>query len=40
MVLDATARNVGWTYLMATTGFVLFILFLAVSRFGGLRLGQ
>lgn len=39
-VLDATARNVGWMYLMATTGFVLFVLFLALSKFGGLRLGQ
>ena len=25
-VLAATAQNVGWMYLMATTGFVLFIL--------------
>ncbi|EKF73224.1 MULTISPECIES: BCCT family transporter [Gammaproteobacteria] len=39
-VLDATAKNVGWMYLMATTGFVLFIFFLAFSRFGNLRLGQ
>jgi glycine betaine transporter len=39
-VLDATARNVGWMYLMATSGFVLFVLFLAFSRFGNLRLGQ
>lgn len=39
-VLDATARNVGWMYLMATTGFVLFVLFLAFSKFGNLRLGQ
>ncbi|WP_347332229.1 BCCT family transporter [Marinimicrobium locisalis] len=39
-ILDATAKNVGWMYLMATTGFVLFIFFLAFSRFGNLRLGQ
>jgi glycine betaine transporter len=39
-VLAATAKNVGWMYLMATTGFVLFIFFLAFSRFGNLRLGQ
>ena len=38
-VLDATARNVGWMYLMATTGFVLFVLFLAFSKFGSIRLG-
>ena len=39
-VLDATAKNVGWMYLMATTGFVLFVLFLAFSKFGSLRLGH
>lgn len=39
-VLDATAKNFGWMYLMATSGFVLFVFFLAFSKFGGLRLGQ
>jgi len=39
-ILDATASNVGWMYLMATSGFVLFVFFLAFSRFGSLRLGQ
>lgn len=39
-VLDATAKNVGWMYLMATSDFVLFVLFLAFSKFGSLRLGQ
>ncbi len=38
-LLDVTARNVGWMYLMATTGFVLFVFFLAFSRFGCIRLG-
>jgi len=38
-VLDVTATNVGWMYLVATSGFVLFVLFLAVSKFGNVRLG-
>ncbi|QIB66925.1 BCCT family transporter [Kineobactrum salinum] len=38
-VLELTARNVGWMYLLATSGFVLFIVFLALSKFGGIRLG-
>lgn len=38
-VLDATATNFGWMYLFATTGFVLFAGFLALSKFGGIRLG-
>jgi glycine betaine transporter len=38
-ILDLTARNLGWTYLLATTGFVLFVLFLAFSKYGSIRLG-
>ncbi len=39
IVLDATANKFGWIYLLVTTGFVLFTLFLAVSRFGSICLG-
>lgn len=39
IVLDATANKFGWIYLLVTTGFVLFTLFLAVSRFGNICLG-
>ncbi|MGB7757762.1 MAG: BCCT family transporter [Salinisphaera sp.] len=38
-VLNITANKLGWMYLVATSGFVLFILFLGVSRFGSVRLG-
>lgn len=38
-ILDATANNFGWLYLMTTSGFVLFALGLAFSRFGSIRLG-
>mgnify|MGYP003632219661 CR=1 FL=1 len=38
-VLDATAHNFGWLYLLATSGFVIFTLSLAFSRFGLIRLG-
>ncbi len=38
-VLDLTATNVGWMYLLVTSGFVLFIFFLGASRFGSIRLG-
>lgn len=38
-VLDATANNFGWLYLLATSGFVIFTLGLAFSRFGSIRLG-
>ncbi|MBA1147198.1 BCCT family transporter [Ectothiorhodospiraceae bacterium WFHF3C12] len=37
--LDATATNYGWMYLFATSGFVLFVVFLAFSKFGNVRLG-
>ncbi len=38
-VLHATATNVGWMYLLVTTGFVGFVLFLGLSKFGSIRLG-
>ena len=38
-ILHATATNVGWMYLLVTTGFVGFVLFLGISRFGEIRLG-
>ncbi|MFT7185973.1 MAG: glycine betaine transporter [Pseudohongiellaceae bacterium] len=38
-ILDATANNFGWLYLLATSGFVIFTLGLAFSRFGSIRLG-
>ncbi|WP_101067234.1 BCCT family transporter [Roseovarius salinarum] len=38
-VLHATATNVGWMYLLVTTGFVGFVLFLGLSKTGRIRLG-
>ena len=38
-LLHATATNVGWLYLLVTTGFVVFVLVLALSRMGSIRLG-
>jgi len=38
-VLDFTANKMGWMYLLATTGFVVFMLFLGLSKFGSVRLG-
>lgn len=38
-ILHATAANVGWMYLLVTTGFVVFVLYLGVSRAGNIRLG-
>ncbi|WP_349360940.1 BCCT family transporter [Stappia sp.] len=38
-LLHATATNLGWLYLLVTTGFVVFVLGLALSRMGGIRLG-
>ena len=38
-ILDLTARNLGWMYLLATPGFVVFVLFLAFSQSGNIRLG-
>lgn len=37
--LDATTNNFGWLYLLTSSGFVLFTLGLAFSRFGSFRLG-
>lgn len=39
IILHATATNVGWMYLLGTSGFVLFILVVAVSKYGDMRLG-
>ena len=33
-------ESFGWVYLIATTGFIVFLFFLAFSRFGGIRLGR
>jgi glycine betaine transporter len=38
-ILDITAANVGWMYLVVTSGFVVFTLSLAFSRYGTIRLG-
>ncbi|WP_412504462.1 BCCT family transporter [Roseovarius sp. SYSU LYC5161] len=38
-LLHATATNVGWMYLLVTTGFVGFVLFLGLSKTGQIRLG-
>lgn len=37
--LDATADDFGWLYLLVTSGFVIFTLWLGLSRFGNIRLG-
>ncbi|MFT7261170.1 MAG: glycine betaine transporter [Glaciecola sp.] len=37
--LDATTSNFGWLYLLTSSGFVIFTLGLAFSRFGSIRLG-
>ncbi|HLR17354.1 MAG TPA: BCCT family transporter [Alcanivoracaceae bacterium] len=37
--LDATADDFGWLYLIVTSGFVIFTLWLGISRFGNIRLG-
>lgn len=37
--LDATADDFGWLYLLVTSGFVIFTLWLGLSRFGSIRLG-
>tara|TARA_R110000823_G_scaffold171736_7_gene304129 strand:+ start:553 stop:2190 length:1638 start_codon:yes stop_codon:yes gene_type:complete len=38
-VLDTLAVKVGWMYLLVTSGFVIFAAFLAISRYGGFKLG-
>jgi glycine betaine transporter len=37
--LNATTKNFGWLYLLTSSGFVIFTLGLAFSRFGKIRLG-
>ena len=39
-VLDFTLESFGWLYLIATTLFLVFVVFLAFSRFGKIRLGK
>ncbi|MFJ9575849.1 BCCT family transporter [Streptomyces sp. NPDC101191] len=38
--LDGLIRNAGWAFMLAATGFVVFALWLAVSRYGRITLGQ
>ncbi len=38
-ILQHTAENVGWMYLVATTSFVAFVLYIAFSKMGTIRLG-
>ena len=38
-VQDWITDSLGWFYLMTVTGFLLFVLYLALSRFGQVRLG-
>ncbi len=38
-ILEATADNLGWMYLLVITGFVGFVLYLGLSRIGEIRLG-
>ncbi|MBY4108186.1 BCCT family transporter [Rhodococcus fascians] len=39
-VLAAITDATGWAYILATSGFVVLMLFLALSRFGRIRLGR
>ncbi|MEV5973378.1 BCCT family transporter [Streptomyces sp. NPDC051921] len=38
--LDGLIRNGGWAFMLAASGFVVFALWLAVSRYGRITLGQ
>ncbi|MFG3344288.1 BCCT family transporter [Streptomyces sp. NPDC048018] len=38
--LDGLIRNGGWAFMLAATGFVVFALWLAISRYGRITLGQ
>ncbi|KDN76067.1 BCCT transporter [Streptomyces olindensis] len=38
-LLDGTIRNGGWAFVLAASGFVVFALWLAVSRYGRITLG-
>ena len=37
---DVVVRSLGWYYVLIVTGFVIFALFLALSRLGDIRLGR
>ncbi|WP_426367679.1 BCCT family transporter [Streptomyces sp. E-08] len=39
-LLDGLIRNGGWAFMLAASGFVVFALWLAVSRYGRITLGQ
>ncbi|WP_432247032.1 BCCT family transporter [Streptomyces sanyensis] len=39
-LLDGLIHNGGWAFVLAASGFVVFALWLAVSRYGRIRLGQ
>src|ERR671915_983596 len=39
-VLSWVLENLGWLFVLATAGFLFFVGFLAVSRYGRLRLGR
>ncbi|TQF74020.1 BCCT family transporter [Rhodococcus spelaei] len=39
-VLDSLVTNMGWLFILAASGFVLFALWLAVSKFGRIPLGK
>ncbi|MEV4644862.1 BCCT family transporter [Saccharopolyspora sp. NPDC049357] len=38
--LDGITRSFGWAYLLVSLGFLIFLVFLACSRYGRLRLGR
>jgi len=39
-VVDEIIDSLGWLYLLITTGFLGFVLWLACSRYGSIRLGK
>ncbi|WP_370468194.1 BCCT family transporter [Streptomyces tanashiensis] len=39
-LLDGLIRNGGWAFMLAASGFVVFALWLAISRYGRITLGQ
>ncbi len=39
-VLDYVIATFGWVYLLAVTGFLVFVVFLAFSRYGRIKLGK
>jgi glycine betaine transporter len=40
VVVDHIIDGLGWLYLLITTGFLVFVLWLAFSRYGSIRLGK